>query len=104
MVQCAGQYSFYTVQSGTTMWKELGGFHNITKVWEILWTPSYYLAAVQGCGATILRDIPFGMVYFPTYNSLKVSTGCPKKKSTINDNDNNDYNDGNDNDNNYYIN
>lgn len=54
-LQCAGQYSFYTVQSGTTMWKELGGFHNITK----------------GCGATILRDIPFGMVYFPTYNSLK---------------------------------
>ena len=29
----------------------------------------------------------------------------PQKKSTINDNDNNnDYNDGNDNDNNYYIN
>ena len=38
MVQCAGQYSFYTVQSGTTMWKELGGFHNITKVWSSFWS------------------------------------------------------------------
>ena len=28
----------------------------------------------QGCGATILRDVPFGMVYFPVYNNLKVSS------------------------------
>ena len=27
----------------------------------------------QGCGATIIRDVPFGMVYFPAYNNLKVS-------------------------------
>ena len=30
--QCAGQYSFYTMQSGTTMWQELGGIRNIFKV------------------------------------------------------------------------
>ena len=33
--QCAGQYSFYTMQTGTTMWQELGGIRNIFKVREI---------------------------------------------------------------------
>ena len=30
--QCAGQYTFYAIPSGTTMWQELGGIRNIFKV------------------------------------------------------------------------